>query len=207
METFPIHPCCYCRKNLKPSSDISNLQDTIIQSVWETFEIRIEETFKLVFERFIRYLRGIDECNFKYDFYSSSEVFLMESIYKILTEFIKKDPSKVDMDKVNTLDDIIPVLQQNLCEIGEKITDINLEIPFRILDGQASYQRLVIDCFIFTGKFTSQCMDLFEKDSNTIVENATETLLKFFEEQNVYNWIRHDSQVLEPFGKFLPSYE
>lgn len=59
--------------------------------------------------------------------------------------------------------------------------------PFDVLAGKTSYQRLIVECFLFATKFTSQCMYLFEDEYSTIFDKVIEVLEEFLKSNTYLN--------------------
>ena len=126
---------------------------------------------------------------------------MTRSIYRLLKQHYTEDPSDVDIDSVNNLDDIASALTKKL----DKIVEIHNKIAqntYKIINGNGTFQKLVLDILLFAVKFMSKCMnDLKDVDGLKIFNIVFDTVDKFMYDRNITSWIVHTIQVMNPFGK------
>lgn len=205
MENFPHPPHCGCLSNFKNSknNDVQKFKDYL----WDILCVNMYCLLPEILRNFIYYINSnldMDIIIPKWAYFGHSPDTLKElnikwSIHKILKESYKENPI-IFVDEVKEIEDIDFILNQKLNKIKKQIIEAT-ENPLDIFHGKASYQRFFIECLLFAGKLASQYIATFKNEKNIIFEKVIERLHMFFQEQNLYAWIEHNAQVLEPFGK------
>lgn len=201
MATFPNFPCFCSTKGPKSI-------EAIFKHLDDVYNFKAELMFQYTFRDFIHHINDksnecmfIDPANHQNDPDITDREWNMKcTVYKLLKESYKKDPSPVKLEKIQDINDIGPLLQENLSRILQGILHA-LDDPWDVLAGKSSYQRLVLECFLFAAKLASQYMDAFPYEMDKIFDEVIRLLEEFFESQNVFHWVQHCGHVLEPFGK------
>ena len=181
---FIQFPCCVCNGK--------NTIDTINE--WKSFETN--NVYRKLLENCIQ----VNEVNFFDTFmisdaekpFNPKEIIMYRSISLMMNQFYRDYPDKLEVpsDKVLELNNICPVLEEKLFDILKEITLFDFK----------NLQRVVLESLLFTGKFTAECMKIFETDRNVIFENVTEIFLNWMEQSNMDSWIKHISMIMDPFG-------
>ena len=195
MASFKTFPCCVCRQTENTS------WDAIFANVCKTAQVQFKRLLEHILEKAIyhidpklRVFGFADDWMYTRNL-TNRELNMRHSLIKLLKKYL--DASKVDAAK--SLNGIPFVLHRNLEKILENHNKISKD-PFEILCGKASYQRLVVDCLLFSAKFTNACMKKFENEMWHVFEKVINVVEEFFTEKNIVGWIEHCIQLMDPFG-------
>ena len=222
MSKFSQYPCCACMINDGSVLDSGEMifHSSVFQNICKLGEVDIKRMIqsslqlisfqinpKLVNFTFIQGTM-ISKGSRKGTHYTldgenlaQRESTMNRCIYNLLKELYAQNPSDIDIDNVHNLEDIGSVLTKELDEILEVHNRV-AENPYKIINGNGTFQKLVLDILLFAAKFMSRCInDLKDIDKLKIFNIVVETVDKFMFDRNITSWIVHSIQVMDPFGK------
>ena len=208
MATYVKYPCCGCDIENGSLLKMESMEfSPVVENILKIGEVRVKGFISITLRLL---LLQINQNLLNFKFIEGSRVNLahrdrektmIRSVYFLLKHMFNKDPSKVDIENVKHVDDICFILKENLEKIV-KIHNEALENAYEIYRGKATYQRLVLDILFYTVKFTSQCVDKYEKaDKVKIFRDVVDTVEKSFHSSGIVTWIAHSIQKMDPFGK------
>lgn len=207
MAKFLPPPCCACRLKF---SNCDNFKYALCQKITNSYldlhRVSIESLFPDILWNFINYMSSNSDMDLKIPFMYANclpetvkESNIKWSIFKILKQAYEENPT-ISVDELKKIQDVLPILKENLDKIKQQFLK-NAKNPLDIFNGKATYQRFFIECLLFASKLASKCFKTFKSEKNTIFEKIIDHLDSFFLEQHIYEWIQHDAQIMEPFGK------
>lgn len=174
-----------------------------------TFSLRMECLLPDIFRKFIYFINSEKDMgltipqwisvDYPNDMLKKSNI--KEFLDKLLKKAYQKNPD-ICVDNVEGIKDINFFLKQNLNEIFNRHSKAS-DNPLEVAAGKAIIQTFFIECLLFAGKFTSHCISIFENEKDSIFRKVLNQLNTFFGDQHVYSWIKHFSQVNEPFGMVI----